>query len=484
MVKTAKKTLAKYKSIPVAAKATLWFAFSSIIQRGISTITTPIFTRLLTPEQYGQFSVYNSWLQIFTIFVTLRLNYAVFNKGMSKYTDDRNSYTSTMQSITTFLTFLLFTVYILFHNFINQLTELSTFITLAMFAELLFSPAISFWSCKNRYNFKYKRIVFVTLLITISNAVIGVIAVLISENKGTARIISCVLVQVIIGAFIYYSNIKNSKKLFVKEFAKFAIIFNLPLIPHYFSVYILEQFDRIMIQKMVSLSAAGIYSVAYNIGLLMKIVTTSINNSLVPWIYKKLKDNKIQDIRKLIHSIIIFAGAIAILFIAFAPELISIFAGEEYQQAIYIIPPVALSVLYTFIYTIFANIEFYYDANKFTMVLSISGAALNIALNYIGITMFGFIAAAYTTLICFLIFTFTHYYYLKRVLKQHEIIDHCINKYFLIITSIVFIGISMLFTLIYQYILIRYIIVAIVALLIVNYRKRIKSLFINLRREG
>lgn len=54
----------------------------------------------MTTEQYGQFNVYNSWLQIFTIITTLRLNYAVFNKGMSKYKDDRDAYTSTMQSLT------------------------------------------------------------------------------------------------------------------------------------------------------------------------------------------------------------------------------------------------------------------------------------------------------------------------------------------------------------------------------------------------
>lgn len=59
------KILKKYNSIPIAAKATIWFMICSVVQKCISLITTPVFTRLMTTEQYGQFSVYNSWLQIF-----------------------------------------------------------------------------------------------------------------------------------------------------------------------------------------------------------------------------------------------------------------------------------------------------------------------------------------------------------------------------------------------------------------------------------
>ena len=41
-------------------------------------ITTPIFTRLLTTQEYGEFNVFNSWLSIVTVFVTLNLYNGVF----------------------------------------------------------------------------------------------------------------------------------------------------------------------------------------------------------------------------------------------------------------------------------------------------------------------------------------------------------------------------------------------------------------------
>ena len=88
--------------------------FCSILQRGISVITTPIFTRLLTTEEFGLYSVYVSWENIFIIFTSMRLDYTVFNKGMSKYKNNRNGYVASMQIITSILTVICLGIYLLF----------------------------------------------------------------------------------------------------------------------------------------------------------------------------------------------------------------------------------------------------------------------------------------------------------------------------------------------------------------------------------
>ena len=188
----------------------------------------------MSTTQYGQFSVYNSWLQIFTILTTLRLNYAVFNKGMSKYKTDRDGYTSTMQTVTFSITICFFIVYLIFHRRINQLTELPTFIMIAMFGELLFMPAIDFWTIRKRYEYIYKPVVFRTLIMAGLNASLGVVAVLLFAEKGYARILSCILVNLCFGVCLFGYNRKKGKIWFKKEYADFAITFNLPLLIHYF----------------------------------------------------------------------------------------------------------------------------------------------------------------------------------------------------------------------------------------------------------
>ena len=64
------KLLVKYRSIPVQVKASLWFLICAFLQKGISFITTPIFTRLLSTSEYGQYNVFNSWMNIIIVIVT------------------------------------------------------------------------------------------------------------------------------------------------------------------------------------------------------------------------------------------------------------------------------------------------------------------------------------------------------------------------------------------------------------------------------
>ena len=80
-------------------------------------------------------------------------------------------------------------------------------------------------------------------------------------------------------------------------------------------------------------------------------------------------------------------AVLTIVAMLFGPELIKIFATEEYYQAIWIIPPVAMSVFFNSIYSVFVNIEFYYEKTKYVMYVTVVLAGLNIVLNYIGICL-------------------------------------------------------------------------------------------------
>ncbi len=104
-----------------------------------------------------------------------------------------------------------------------------------------------------------------------------------------------------------------------------------------------------------------------------------------------------------------------LILIAFAPEAISILAPRSYHGAIWVIPPVAASVFFMFLYNLFGNVEFYFEENKFIMIASVLGAVLNIILNYIFVPLCGYIAAGYTTLFCYIVYSLSHYIFMKKV---------------------------------------------------------------------
>ena len=108
--------LKKYRSLPVQAKASIWFLICAFLQKGISVLTTPIFTRLLTAAEYGQFNVFNSWLSILQIFISLNLSFGVYAQGLVKFSEDRYVFSSSMQGLSSILSVFWTIIYILFHN--------------------------------------------------------------------------------------------------------------------------------------------------------------------------------------------------------------------------------------------------------------------------------------------------------------------------------------------------------------------------------
>ena len=477
------KIIQKYKSIPVAAKCSLWFAFSSVFQKGISLITTPLFTRLLTTEQYGQFSVFQSWYQIICIFATLNLSYGVFNNGMTKYPQDRDKYMSSMQGLSTVVTLLLFCVYLPFRGLINELTGLSTLLMLTIFAECLAVPAISFWSARQRYEFKYIALLGVTVFNATVSPILGLIAVNLTEEKGIARILSAALVNVCIGIFFYILNIARGKKFFSKDYWGFALKFNLPLIPHYLSSIILAQSDRVMIEKMIGGSAVAIYSVAHTFSLVMNIVTNSINSSFIPWTYHKLKEKNIADLKRCATFLVAGVAVVSLLPVLVAPELMWIIAPSEYAEGVWVIPPISTSVYFMFLYCLFANVEFYFERNKFVMVASVIAAVANIALNALFIPIFGYIAAGYTTFVCYLLYAVAHYIFMSRVCKEKLGVKSVYNDKLIVLITVVYLICTALAMCLYKLIFVRYAILFAVFIAILIKREKVIEIVKNIKKK-
>ncbi len=478
------KLIQEYKSIPVTVKASLWFAICSVIQKGIALITIPLFTRILTTEQYGQFSVYQSWYQIISIFATLNLSYGVFNNGMTKYPNERDKYMSSMQGLSSVVTLLLFCTYLPFKDYINELTGLSTLLMVTIFAECLMTPALSFWITRQRYEFKYIVLVCVTVGIAVFSPLLGLIAVNLTEERGVARILSAALVNVCVGLFFYVLNVARGKKLFSKEYWVFALKFNIPLIPHYLSMIILSHSNRIMIERMFGETEVAIYSVAYSFSVIMNIVTQSINSSYVPWTYHKLKENNLAPLKKNTSLLLLGVAGLSLLSVLVAPELMWIIAPSEYAEGVWIIPPVSTSVFLTFLYNLFANIEFYFEKTKFVMFASVLGAVANIGFNLLLMPKFGYLVAGYVTMICYILFAIAHYMFMRKTCKAKLSIQSVYNDKLILLISLVYLGCTAVAMCLYNLVIVRYTILLIAFVITFIKRKKVINIVKSIKSKG
>lgn len=481
-----KKYLKIYKDLPVQMKASIWFLIASFLQKGISTITTPIFTRILTTSEYGQYSVFSSWMAIITPIVSLNLFSGVYSQGVVKFESDRKRFSSSLQGLTLTMVVMWTVIYMICPDFWNNIFSLSTMEMLAMLILIWLSAVYSFWSMNQRIDFKYKGLVFVTLLASILQPMVSIVFILHSENKVLARIFGMIVVQLFLYSWMFLSMMMSGKEFFSKKYWMYALKFNIPLLPHYLSMNILSSSDRIMIGKMCDTSSVGIYNLAYSVSLIMTIFNTALLQTIEPWIYRKLKDKRVYDIERVAYPSFIIIAAVNILLIMFAPEVITMFAPKQYKEAIWVIPSVTLSVFFTFLYTFFATFEFYYEKTNYIAGATVGGAILNIVLNYIFIKRFGFIAAGYTTLFSYILFAVLHYYFMRKICKQYLNNIKPYNLKLIIGISIGSLGAGFLIMITYTNIILRYMLIIITFLILFVKRKKlieIAKMLLNIRKE-
>lgn len=468
-----KRIINYYKNLNIGIKVSLWFTFCNFFQKGISMLSVPIFTRIMSTEEYGIFSVYQSWYSILTIIVTLNLFAGVYNKGLVKFDNKRDEFTAAMLGLSACATAIFFLLYCIDISMWDKILELKPSYMIIMFAEMLCVPAYSYWSARQRFEYRYKNLVISTVVMSLLSPLLGIVAVVISENKAFARIFSYAFVQIIFGIVFGVYIIKKCSKLFNKEYWKYALAFNLPLIPHYLSQIILNQADRIMISRLVGSSEAAIYSVAYNISLIMSLLTNAINSAFVPSLYNCLKQKKYSRIKETSTYVLIIAAGVTFIAMLFGPELIQFFAPKSYYEAVWVIPPVALSVYFIAVYALFVNVEFYFEKTKYTMYVSVLGAVLNIFLNWIFIKQYGYIAAGYTTVVCYILFSIGHYI-LYRYLNKKYLNSISIIKGKIVMSVSILLVMLMLFTLVlYNYIWLRYALIGIIFVGAFIYRQKL-----------
>ena len=111
----------KYRSMAIQAKASIWYTICNFLQKGISFIIVPIYVRLLTTDEYGAWSVFQSWRDILIIFASLNLFSGVYTKTLVDNKDDRDRYTSSMQGLGTVVSLGFLIIYFFTHDWCNRL---------------------------------------------------------------------------------------------------------------------------------------------------------------------------------------------------------------------------------------------------------------------------------------------------------------------------------------------------------------------------
>ena len=325
MFRLVKKYLDKFNKLSPVAKSSFALIFAKFFQRGMSLVSGPIFVRIMPQTEYGIISTFTSWQSVLYIIATLNMAQGVFNNGMIDYKNDREHFTFSIMCLANICTFLLLSIYFVGYRWLNPFIDMPPVLMVVMFLYFFFTPAYNYWMGRQRFEYKYKAITVVMVGSSIISTIIAIVAVLLSrdDQKAIVKVVSTESVSIAIGIVITIYTLFKAKGKINTQYWKYALAFNLPLVPHYLSMYILSSSDRIMITRFVGTAQTAIYNVAYTVASIMLIFWNSVDATYAPWIYQHMeKGIEVSEAEKRIpfHPVkgfvIGFAGSALFLILA------------------------------------------------------------------------------------------------------------------------------------------------------------------------
>lgn len=440
-----------------ALKAGVWYSASSIVVRAITILTTPIFTRLISKEQIGIVSTFNSWYTLLLIFCTLNLTYSI-GRAKLDFPGKLDEYVGSMQVLSFLFTLGLCLVSLPFIKPIASAFELNVPLMLILMVFLLLHPAINFMQTKFRYSYKYKGNIAIAAYSTISNVTLSFFFLLIfTEEKYYARVLGQVVPGVLLAIGFWFLTLKRKNAVINTTYWKYGLSIGLPLIFHSISLNILGQSDRIMITKFCGSGYTGIYGIAYGYALLINIILGAANEAWLPWFHDSYFAEEYNQIRKNVKPLVILGCMLGIGCVAIGPEAMAVLGPKDYQVGVWVIAPVTIGTVCQFIYQQYVHIELHLKKTQYISMGTIVAATLNIVLNVIFIPKYGFIAAAYTTMVSYFVNMFLHLTVTRVILKVKLYDD-----WFMFMAIGIVVAISALFMSLYSTIIIRYVLLVII----------------------
>lgn len=468
-----------FVALSPAKKSAIVYMVGSYIQYAIAFLVTPVFSRLLTTGEFGLVATYNSWVEMIGPVATLSLYAGFFNVGMMDYESDRDSFTSSMLGLSFVSASIAMCLFIVANFVFPTVIGLPSSLLILLIVYFFVFPATRFWMARERFEYRYKKLFLVTMSIAFIAPAGGLACVFLSRgNLGVAKLYGTNFIHVLLGLLFIAVLMSRSKQLFNKERWKVALGFSVPLIPHYLAMHILAASDRVMINSIDGNDKAGIYGMAYTAATVITAAWTAINGSLTPYAYEKIKKRDFKPMANVATTCIIGFSVVCLLVCVVAPEVIMILGGEKYVESIKLLPPLLAAVVFMEMYNLFSLIEFYNKKTTLVMMATVAAAAINVVLNFICIRKFGYQAAAYTTLICYMLYCLFHYINMRRIEKEK-----IYNSILLIAFSTVYVALCFACLYIYDYPFVRYGILVVAMIAVLVNRKQITHFYNQLARR-
>ena len=407
-------------------KNTVIFSIGNFGTKIISFFLVPLYTNILTTREYGTVDLIYTIGMVLVPLLTLNIGESIMRFALDKDADCD-------KIMSTGITILIFGAIIgllilPIANLFESVSNYSIYIYLYTLT-LAFSQIFLCYLRGKEFLLKYSiGNIIQSLTIAIFNIIF-----LIGMKKGIeGYLMAYILANVCTGLYGFWAgkvNLVIKKYSIDIELSKNMIKYSVVLIPNSFMWWIMNSSDRMMVSAMISVTANGVYAVAYKIPTLLSTITTIFNQA---WSYSAIREDESEDKEeynnRVYDNLVTIVIVVATGLLMIMKPFLSVYVGKEYYAAWHYVPYLIVGFVFM---TLGSFIATSYTVHKDSMGFLISGtvgAIINLILNFILIPMMGVSGAAFATCISYFgVFAYrikdTQKYIKLRVFKRNKFVD-------------------------------------------------------------
>ena len=452
-------------------KNTVIITIGKICTQLITFFLLPLYTSILSTEEYGTVDLLNTLVSLLLPIVTFQVEQAVFRKLIDNRDKERYKRNIISTAIFSVLTqcIIYLCVFFAIAPFVNNEYKyfLATNVVAYIFASLMQQIARGLGD-----NVKYAIGSFLSALGTI---IFNILFLVVFKFGANGMLMANMLGQVIC-AIYFIISLKLYKyisiKFYKKKLLKKLWIYSIPLIPNAISWWVFNSSNRVIISAILGVAKNGIFSAASKFSSVYITIYNIFNLSWTEMVALHIEDVDIkQFLNKTINEMLKLFTALAIGIIACMPIVYPIMIDSSYWEGYNQVPIMIIGSIFNVVVGLISAI---YVAKKNTKAIastSIVSAIINIVVNLVLINFIDLYAATIASLSAYGIMSIYRLYDIRK-----KYFDIKLDKKFIIVTIIVLIPILLIY---YSNNMILYfigIIIAAIYAVMIN-KKNLKSIF-------
>lgn len=363
----------------------------------------PFLTRSLSQEDYGLVSMFQVLLVIATPFLGLNFHGAISKKFFDLSSDEHAQYVGSSLRLLLGVLGILAVCSLVASCFFKTIFKLSSswliIVVLAAFAQAVCNIVLVNMQVRGhavRYGvFRFCQ--------TLADLLLSFLLVVNLNLSWRGRVLGqfvalLVFAAIGVGILAKWNWIKRSDS---KEYARHALSFGLPLIPHALGSVLIAVSDRMFITTLVGVQEMGVYTVGFQVAAAMAMLLNSFNEAWIPWLFSRLNDQR-SELRSEIVKVT-YLGFLLLLAIALglgwgAPLIFRVFVGAKFEAGARFVIWLALGHAFSGMYRMVVGYLFYTEKTGRLSIVTMSTALFNIMLSYFLIRSQGSIGAAQATM--------------------------------------------------------------------------------------